>query len=103
MANTAKGSCRSQSSSHPFEKARSVSPMAPLARSTLALVFLWYAEPTMRLEPMPLAKARNTSLVNLGSLSTTSTSGNPSPERSHMSRMISAASAAVAVARVGTA
>ncbi len=65
MANTAKGSCRSQSSLRPLAKARSVSPMTLLARSTLALVFLWYAEPTMRLEPKPLAKARNTSLVNL--------------------------------------
>ncbi len=51
--------------------------MTPLARSSLALVFLWYAEPTMRHEPMPLAKARNTALVNLGSWSTTSTSGKP--------------------------
>ena len=41
--------------------------VTPLARSTLALVFLWYAEPTMRHEPMLLTKARNTSLVNLGS------------------------------------
>ncbi len=31
-----------------------------LARSTLAVVFLWYAEPTMRHEPQPLAEARNT-------------------------------------------
>ena len=103
IAKTARGSCRSQSSWRPLAKARSVSPMTPLARSTLALVFLWYAEPMMRHEPMPLAKARNTSLVNLGSWSTTSTSGKPSPERRHISRMISAASAAVAVARVGTA
>jgi hypothetical protein len=43
--------------------------MTPFARSTLALVFLWYAEPgepMMRQEPMLLTKARNTSLVNLG-------------------------------------
>ena len=38
----------------------SVSLMTPLARSTLALVFLWYAEPTMRLEPVLFTKARNT-------------------------------------------
>ena len=37
--------------------ARNVSLMTPLARSTLALVFLWFAEPTMRHEPMLLAKA----------------------------------------------
>ena len=103
IANTARGSCRSQSSFRPLAKARSVSPITQLARSTLALVFLWYAEPTMRHEPMPLTKARNTSLVNLGSWSTTNTSGKPSPERRHMSRMMSAASVAVAVARVGTA
>ena len=41
--------------------------MTPFARSTLALVFLWYAEPTMRLEPILLTNARNTSLVNFGS------------------------------------
>ena len=42
IANTARGSCRSQSSFRPFKlaNARSVSPMTPLARSTLALVFL---------------------------------------------------------------
>jgi hypothetical protein len=51
---------------------------------------------------MPLAKARNTALVNLESWSTTSTSGKPSPDRRHMSRMIAAASTAVSVARVGT-
>ena len=67
IANTARGSCRSQSSFLPLAKARSVSPMTPLARSTLALVFLWYAEPTMRHEPMPLTKAWNTADVNLGS------------------------------------
>jgi hypothetical protein len=77
--------------------------MTPLVRSTLALVFLWYAEPTMRHEPMLLTKARNTSLVNWGSWSTTRTSGKPAPLRRHMSRMMAAASAAVAVARVGTA
>jgi hypothetical protein len=38
---------------------------------------------------MLLTKALNTSLVNLGPWSTTSTSGKPSPERRHMSRMIS--------------
>jgi hypothetical protein len=60
---------------------RSVSLMTPLVRSTLALVFLWslYAEPTMRREPMLLTKARNTSLLNLGSWSrsTTRTLGKP--------------------------
>ena len=45
---------------------------------------------------MLLTKARNTSLVNLASWSSTSTSGNPAPDRKHMSRMI-------AVERVGTA
>ena len=64
---------------------------------------LWYAKPTMRPEPQPLTKARNTSLVNLELWSTTSTSGKPSPDRRHRSRMISAASVAVAVERVGTA
>ena len=49
---------------------------------------------------MLLTKARNTSLVNLASWSTTSTSGNPAPDRRHMSRMIAAASVAVAVERV---
>ena len=44
----------------------------------------------------------NSALVNLGSWSTTSTSGIPSTERSTVSRMIRAASAAVSVARVGT-
>ena len=52
---------------------------------------------------MLLTKARNTSLVNLASWSTTSASGNPAPDRRHMSRMITAASVAVAVKRVGTA
>jgi hypothetical protein len=104
-ANTAIGRWPSQSSLRPLAKARNVSLITPLARSTLALVFLWYAKPTIRHEPMPLAKAWNTALVNLESWSTTSTSGKPSPDRRHMSRlgMISAASAAVAVARVGTA
>ena len=45
----------------------------------------------------------NSALVNLGSWSTTSTSGIPSPERRAISRTIRAASAAVSVARVGTA
>ena len=50
------------------EEARADAPlMTPLARSTLALVSLWYAEPTMRHEPMLLTKARNTSLVKLAS------------------------------------
>ena len=75
----------------------------PLARSTLALVLLRYAEPTMRHEPMLLAKARKTWLVNLASRSTMRTLGKPAQERRHMSRMIVAASAAVAVALVGTA
>ncbi len=66
-ANTARGCCRFQTSWCPLAKARSVSPMAQVARSTLALAFLRYAEPTMRHEPMPLAKAQNTSLVNLES------------------------------------
>jgi hypothetical protein len=50
---------------------------------------------------MPLTKhlARELGVV----IYTTSTSGNPSPEQRHMTRIISAASAAVAVARVGTA
>ena len=52
---------------------------------------------------MLLTKERNTSLVNLASWSTTSTSGNPAPDRKHMSRMIAAASVAVAVERDGTA
>ena len=43
----------------------------------------------------------NSALVNLGSWSTTSTSGIPSPERSPISRTIRAASAAALVARVG--
>ena len=42
-----------------------------------------------------LDKARNTSLVNLESWSTTSTSGKPSRDCKHMLRMIAAASAAV--------
>jgi hypothetical protein len=42
---------------------------------SLALVSIWYAEPTMRHEPMPLARARSTALVSLESWSTTSTSG----------------------------
>jgi hypothetical protein len=54
-------------------------------------------------EPQPLTKARNTSLVNLESWSTTSKSGKPSPDRRQMSRIMAAASAAVAAARVGTA
>jgi hypothetical protein len=66
MANTVRGSCWSQSSLCPLAKARSVSPMTLLARSTLALVFLWYAEATMRHEPMLWTKARNIALVNLG-------------------------------------
>jgi hypothetical protein len=57
----------------------------------------------MRHKPPPLTKARNTSLVNLESWSTVSASGKPSPDRRHKSRMIAAASAAVAVERVGTA
>ena len=66
----------------------------PLVRSTSALVFLWYAEPTMRHEPMLLTKARNTSLVNLGWWPTTSTSENPALDREHMSRMIAVVSVA---------
>ena len=54
--------------------------MTPLARSTLALVLLWYAEPTRRHEPIFLRKARNTLLVNLASWSITSTSGRLAPE-----------------------
>ena len=57
----------------------------------------------MRDEPMLLTKVRNTSLVNLESWSTTITSGKPSPDRKHMSQLMAAASAAVAVERVGTA
>jgi hypothetical protein len=60
-------------------------------------------EGAQRLADDAVAKARKTALVNLGSWSTINTSGKPSPERWHMSRMMSAASAAVAVARVGTA
>ena len=59
--------------------------------------------PTTRHEPQPLTKARNTSLMNLESCSTKRMSGKPSSDRRHMSRMISAASSAVAVERVGTA
>ncbi len=59
MANPARGSCRSQSSLRTMEKALSVSPTTQLARSSLVLEFLWYAEPTMRLEPMLLTKALN--------------------------------------------
>ena len=43
MANTASARRSSQSNLQPFAYASSVSPMTPLARSTLALVFLWYA------------------------------------------------------------
>ena len=50
IANPVNGNCLSQSSLRPLAYARSVSPMTPLARSTLAFVFFWYAEPTMRLE-----------------------------------------------------
>ncbi len=67
MANTARGSCQSQSSLLAFEKALSVLPTTSLACSTLALVFLWYARPTMRLKPMLLMKALNILLVNFGS------------------------------------
>jgi hypothetical protein len=42
----------------------------------------------MRHEPIPLARAWNTALVTLETWSTTSTSGKPSPDRRHMSRMI---------------
>jgi hypothetical protein len=70
-ANTAVGRWSFQQSLRPLAKARNVSLITPLARSTLALVFLWYAEPTMRHEPMPLAKAQNTALVSLESWSTT--------------------------------
>ena len=42
IANSANGNCLSQSSLRPLAYARSVSPITPLARSTLALVFLWY-------------------------------------------------------------
>ena len=80
-----------------------MSLMTPLARSSLVLVFLWCAEPTTRHEPMLLTKARNNSLVNLAAWSTTTTSGNPAQDRRHMSRMIAAASVAVAVEYVGTA
>ena len=38
---------------------RSVSPITPLARSTFVLVFLLFAEQTMRLEPMLFTKSRN--------------------------------------------
>ena len=54
---------------------------------------------------MLLTKARNTPLMNSASWSITSASGNPAPDRRHMSQMITAASESVAVAveRVGTA
>jgi hypothetical protein len=38
-----------------------------IADDTIGSLYVWYAEPTMRHELMPLANARNTSLVNLGS------------------------------------
>ena len=49
--------------------------MTRLASSTvtLVLVFYWYAKQTMRHEPQPLTKARNTLLVKLEPWSTTST------------------------------
>jgi hypothetical protein len=53
MANSAGGRWASQSSLRPLAKARSASLMTPLACSTLALVFLWYAEQTTRHEPRP--------------------------------------------------
>jgi hypothetical protein len=59
-ANTAMERWPSQLSLWPLARARSASLITPLARSTLALVFLWYAEPTMRHEPMPLAKGKFT-------------------------------------------
>jgi hypothetical protein len=67
--NTAMWRWPSQSSLRQLATARNVSLRMPFARSTFALVFLWYAEPTMKHEPMPLAKARNTAaaLVNLQS------------------------------------
>ena len=65
IANSASERWSSQSSLRPFAYARSVSLMTPFARSTLALVFLWYAEPTMRHEPMHLTKARKTSTREL--------------------------------------
>ena len=103
MAKTAYGSHTSQSSLRPLAKARRVSPRTPLTRSALAFVFLWYAEPISRLDPMRRVNSLNNVLVNLGSWSTTSTSGTPSPDRSAISRMMRAASAAVSVVRVGTA
>ncbi len=51
MANTVSGRWPSQLSLQPLAMAHNVSQTTPLARSTLALVFLWYAEPTMRHEP----------------------------------------------------
>ena len=60
-----------------------------LARSTLAMVFLYEAKPTMRHEPMPVTvtKARNTSLVNLASLSITSTMEDSEQDHRHISRI----------------
>jgi len=52
---------------------------------------------------MRRVNSRNSLLVNLGSWSTTNTSGMPSPERGDISRMIWAASAEVSVERAGTA
>ena len=52
---------------------------------------------------MLLAKARNSSLLNLVSWSITSAPGNQAPDRRHMSRMKTAASVAVAVERIGAA
>jgi hypothetical protein len=92
--------------------------MPPLVRSTvtLALVFVWQAagerpepmaEPTqMRHEPVPLANARTTSLVNLGLWAPTdqhvgeAVAGAEALVAKDL-MIISAASAAVAVARVG--
>ena len=59
-----------------FAYASSLSPMTqtPLARSTLALMFLWYTKPTMRVdavEPMLFTKVRNTSLAVLAVLRST--------------------------------
>jgi len=60
MANSARGSRRSHSSVRAWAKARGVSRMTPLARSTrMAWVLWWYAEPTMRVEPVPWTRPKH--------------------------------------------
>ena len=49
ITNSANVNCWSQSSLWPSAYACSVLPITSLASSTLALVFLWYAEPTISL------------------------------------------------------